>query len=437
MAHLTLTRRQAMQAIGLAVLAVSPLTGCAESAKEISASPHGGTVSPPPHGGTASPPISVPAAPIAKAEPLVQPQINWSAVELNEFLNEVPPEGLLSLKKALELLPKDAAINALKTHPSEDVDDIEKQLLWISSNITVYPFRDPKKIPYHELVKWVAGDAGVDQWILDTQPTFVIERAIAERLFVATWDKLDREQRKKLLEKIDDNAVVKDTAGIAALSGAGALAALAPTVYFAGFTFYTTMSVMICTVAEWLGVTLPFAAYTTAATLVAFLGGPFGWALLAIAAAAGIAFAGRADVKKTTAAIIQIHALKVAALQAAGKQSGELFQSLGDPLKRQLVGKWRWQTVERHIEFNLKSDDTFTAKDIPDKTPGWLEGKGLVSAGKGNWFIKDGCLTINMTDVWVVTFWKEHKVTWIDGSKILKVEETKVLLADNNPLDRM
>ncbi len=270
-----MTRRQAMQAISAAALA-------AGSFKDVFA---------------ADAPSVLPSSlrtvgvGMAKVEPFVQPGMNWSSAELNDFLAELPAEGMLSLKQSLRLLPPDATIKELHGD-QRDMGEFQDALLRASTNIFEYPMSDKTKIYYHELVKWVAGKAGVDQWIIDTQPTFLIERAYMEQFFATLWDKLIAKQRTELVAKIDPQRTLKDVAAIISLSGAGALAALSTTACFAGFTFYTTMSVTICTAAGWFGITLPFAAYTSVASLVAFLSGPFGWALLAIVAAAGVALAG-------------------------------------------------------------------------------------------------------------------------------------------------
>ena len=158
-----------------------------------------------------------------------------------------------------------------------------------------------------------------------SESSFFLERAVQTQLFTQLWDKLDQKQRLALLEKIDPNGHIQDKAAITALAGAGALGALSLTVAFSGFAFYTTMSVTISTVAGFLGLTLPFAAYAGASSLVAFLSGPVGWAIIALATLGGIGLAGRADVKKTTAFICQIHCLKIAALIAARVPETEVF----------------------------------------------------------------------------------------------------------------
>lgn len=159
--------------------------------------------------------------------------------------------------------------------------------------------------------------------------TFILERQLLELVFISYWEKLDVEGRKALLEKRgvgkqSDSVVISlhndkaAIASIAAMTGASALAALSATVAFSGFAFYTTMSATIAAVAATVGVTLPFAAYAGASTVVGVLSGPIGWAIAGVAGLGVLAFSfGRSDVRTTALVIGKIHALKIEALKAA------------------------------------------------------------------------------------------------------------------------
>jgi hypothetical protein len=247
----------------------------------------------------------------------VEPDINWTARQLNVFLDELPDAGLLSLKQGLGLLEGTASTADLVGSP-EDQRQIKKQLLWVSSNIFKYPVSDIEGIPYHDLVKWVASKTSVDQEIVKSRTTYPLERAINEQAFAMLWDSLDESRRKELLATIDTTGRIQDHAGVAALGGSAALGVLSATTYFSGFAFYTTMSTVMSTIAGWAGVTLPFAAYTGASSIAAFLSGPVGWALLALGGAVGAAMLGRANWSKTMAFIIQLHSLKAASRHLAG-----------------------------------------------------------------------------------------------------------------------
>jgi hypothetical protein len=256
---------------------------------------------------------------LAKVEPKVLPGLNWSAVELDDFLNALPVSSPLNIRKAAD--PSEAiALTPMA---------LEKQIVWNSSSILAYPLHDSTQVKYHELVQWVADEAGVEEWIRETQPTFVIERAILEQMFQDLWEKLPPAKREESLDKLDVDKSIRDRAAISLLSGVGAQAALSTTAYFAGFDFYITMSSTLFAAAGFFGVTLPFAVYqaasSTAPLIVAFGTSPVGWAILAVAAAASVALAGAPDVEKTAAAICQIHALKVASLQRRRKDVHRRF----------------------------------------------------------------------------------------------------------------
>lgn len=258
------------------------------------------------------------------AAPFVKTSERWDATHLFEFLEALPPEAVLRLKQSQGLLEQNADKSSLKG-PKLDARDLQKHLLWVSSNALAYPFKDETQLAYHRVVTSVAETAGVPKSALSDAPTFAIERELLLIIFTQLWDELGKEQRLELLSRIDPNGSIKDKGAIAALGGASALAALQATVMFSGFAFYTTMSVVIATVAGFFGITLPFAAYTSASAIVGFLSGPIGWAIMGVTAVGGLALAGKPNHKKTAAFIGQLHALKVEALMAAGASEREIF----------------------------------------------------------------------------------------------------------------
>jgi uncharacterized protein YaaW (UPF0174 family) len=262
--------------------------------------------------------------PMAKAAPFVKPGEIWSADHLFLFLSALPPPALLQIKKSQAMLKRDA-VEADLQGPVEDARSIQKQLLWLSSNVLAYPFKDATAFSYHEEVKWIAEKAGVDDGTLRSGTTFRLESELHRLLFAEMWEKLSPEQRADLLQKLDPNGTIKDRAAITSMSGAGALVALSGTVAFTGFAFYTTMSVTVASVAGAVGATLPFATYTGASATVGLLSGPIGWAIAGVSALGGLALAGRANVRKTAALVAEIHALKIEALRAAGASAHELF----------------------------------------------------------------------------------------------------------------
>lgn len=264
--------------------------------------------------------------PMAKAAPFVKPKEKWTADHFYNFLNALPADTMLALKKSFGILGADADKTQLKGR-DQDARDIQIHALWLSSNVLTYPFRDETKLNYHDLATWVCSEAGVSKGVIQKAATFALERELHNLLFAQMWDKLNPQQRKDLLAKVDLNGTIKNKAAIAALGGAGALAALSATVAFTGFAFYSTMSVTIATVAGAVGVTLPFATYAGASTVVGILSGPVGWAIMGIAAFGGVALAGRPNLQKSTVLIGQLHALKVEALIAAGVPEQDVFNA--------------------------------------------------------------------------------------------------------------
>ncbi len=240
--------------------------------------------------------------------------LKWGSKELFQFVDALKPEHLNDFGSALE-------IPNFPTDRSAQIMAIHKEILYQSSNILTYEFKSADSINYHELVVWCAGEVGISSDHANWTSTFDVEREILERLLANMWDKFSYEQRMQLLAKLDPKGVIGNKPEIAAMSGAAAIGALSLTVYFTGFAFYTSLSVVLSAIAGILGVTLPFAAYATASSTVAILAGPIGWAIGAVLLAAGAAWAGRASVKKTTAAILQIHSLKAGALYGANDQA--------------------------------------------------------------------------------------------------------------------
>jgi uncharacterized protein YaaW (UPF0174 family) len=247
-----------------------------------------------------------PLTPFVKADKL------WTAEDFQQFLDHCDADRLGVLEKSLDL-------NVGGGGTASRVQAVKKRLVWESSHIATYPFKDTNSVNYHQVVQWVAAKHGVPATRVNSESTFILERLIFEQVFKDMWDRLKPEQRRELLKRIDTRGQL-DTATIATLGGTAALATLATTVYFAGFAFYATMSTVIATVAGVFGVAVPFGTYMGASGVVAFLSGPVGWALVAIGAAGSLALLGRADLKSTTAFVVQMHCLKVAALQNSGSK---------------------------------------------------------------------------------------------------------------------
>lgn len=265
--------------------------------------------------------------PMASVAPFVKPRENWTADHFFNFLNALPTHVMLALKKSLGLLDQAAGEDQLNGI-YQDARDIQKHALWLSTNVLTYPFRDETKVDYHNLVTWVFAEvAHIPESKIKAAPSFVLERYLQKILFASQWDKLNVKQRIELLSKVDPIDAIKDKAAIAAMTGAGALAVLSGTVAFQGFAFYTTMSITIAATASAVGLTLPFATYAGASSVVGILSGPVGWSIMGAVALGGVALKGRANLRKTASLIGQLHALKIEALVAAGIPEQEVFNA--------------------------------------------------------------------------------------------------------------
>ncbi len=240
--------------------------------------------------------------------PFIKPYTIWTQTDFELFLINLDDDQKNNILSALEI--KDQTFN---------VKEIKERLIWLSTHIVSYPFKDKSYVDYSGLVRWVAKEQnGIDN-LPPTASTFEMERVVLENVFVRMWDHLTPEKRMQLIEQIDQKNQIKDRTALAALSGSLALASLSTTVYFSGFAFYTTMSIAICTIAGFFGVTLPFAAYTGASAITAIVSGPIGWTLIAIGALAGGLMLGAPSASKLGPFICQMHMIKADVLRQQGQ----------------------------------------------------------------------------------------------------------------------
>jgi hypothetical protein len=115
--------------------------------------------------------------PISSALPYVLPTLKWQPSNLYSFISSLPNEVRLELKKSAGLLPPAASVASLKSN-DQDASDIQKRVLWLSSNVLAYPFRKATKLDYHSLITWVSESAGVSKPIVQSSSTFVLEREL-------------------------------------------------------------------------------------------------------------------------------------------------------------------------------------------------------------------------------------------------------------------
>lgn len=254
----------------------------------------------------------------------------WVGVrELRNFLESADTPEILAFQRAIGMI-EPTAKKPKGQSPQERAEVMLDHFLWNTTNTLKYPFLSTNDIKYHETVLWVAEKLKIPPEQVKRASTFEAEREILKQAFAATWDKLNKQQRLELLERIDPKGEIpeetgKDAEALAALGGSAAIATLSKTVAFYGFGFYTAMSKTIAFAAGIFGLTLPFGVYTSASTIVSVLAGPVGWLLAGVLAVLGAALFGSANVQKAANFILQVHLLKVAALKAKGVSDGEIF----------------------------------------------------------------------------------------------------------------
>ena len=199
-----------------------------------------------------------------------------------------------------EVLPETIADAIQKGHLPDDVAsvaNIKKKLVWRRYNKINYWLHGKTNLEYHkDYVIWAAKKCEIDDGVCRTLSTFDLEQEIYKKHFADLWDKLTEKQRMELLSKIEQTSgSVGNKVAIVGMSGAAAISALSVTAAFTGFSFFTSITTAMAVAAGWVGVTLPFAAFTTATTTASILTGPIGWCIGGAAAVGGGIAAGWPD----------------------------------------------------------------------------------------------------------------------------------------------
>jgi hypothetical protein len=132
---------------------------------------------------------------------------HWQAWHLNQFLDLISDQDRWALKLSLGL-EGNKTKGRLRGHAA-DIDDILEELLWHTSHVCCYWFRDEWSIAYHrDVVVWCAdvlrpvlGISKVDAEL----PTFVLEHELLVRVLLRLWDLLSEEQQNALLNGLNLN----------------------------------------------------------------------------------------------------------------------------------------------------------------------------------------------------------------------------------------
>lgn len=268
--------------------------------------------------------------------PYVKQGIQWSDLEFNEFISNLNdkhlcqlalewqaiPDTLPGLTVQDDSVPKRIYIEDAKLviegagGRQEVIDHMKKRL----KSSRYFWGRIHKQIEWHEIATWAAEKAKVDEAEF-RKSSYEVERALVSASFANSWDKLNSNQRKTVIQKSELNKLSdQDKAAIVVGTGTGALVTLNAAVAMSGFAFYTTMSSAMAATASVIGATLPFAVYSGAASTVSALTGPVGWAIAGLSSAGIALYALSPDDKQVARMVVSLHAMKAKALE--GQQDG-------------------------------------------------------------------------------------------------------------------
>ena len=178
-------------------------------------------------------------------------------------------------------------------------------------------------VQWHEISKRGCFWAGVsgDEYKNPTS-SFAAEEALLRKLLADKWDKLNRDQRDKAINESAALKKLNPSQKTAILLGSGSVfvSTLSEAALLSGFSFYTTMSSVICASAGALGMTLPFSAYMGASSTVGFLSGPVGWTVVALGAGgAAFLYFDDGDKEKTIKIIVATHLMKLRVIEESSE----------------------------------------------------------------------------------------------------------------------
>lgn len=176
-------------------------------------------------------------------------------------------EELSSILKRASTEEIEGLANLLKCDPN-----IESIFL----NLQSYAGSNIKKLgnslTYKGIVCKVAGKLKIDY--LPDQTSQEIEIKINQKIFETMWNKMSDEEKNEMKAKLEEMAKKYDKSGVMSSSAlVGALIAG----NLSGFGVYLLASTSLGALTGVLGVTLPFAVYTTISSAISVILGPVGW----------------------------------------------------------------------------------------------------------------------------------------------------------------
>lgn len=234
--------------------------------------------------------------------------------QLMEYWEKITPDDLSAVEVLSMSSPEERdalrkIVGATDTYPSSLISDLRNA----GTHGVTLMLSTPKT--YREIVMDAAKQVGVTNRY---KSTATMERDIIITTFQKALDNMSPEERNKVLRKLLDGfpgGHGQDYKGISSTAAAVLLA------QSSGFGIYLLSSTLVGALTSAVGVTLPFAFYTSMSSTISVMIGPVGWAALAVW---GVYKIGSANYKKTIPGIIMIGHLRA---QIATKKAAETTQA--------------------------------------------------------------------------------------------------------------
>ena len=176
--------------------------------------------------------------------------------ELRKILNKASTEERSALAEILEAEPT--------------IEDIADAFDWNAQSIFGYFFDDQPS--YSQIVEQVAEKLDIEHAGLNIKD---LEVRIAQKVLQTVWDEMTPEQRTQMETELRQVAQEFDKGG--ALLSSGSIFATLTAAKLSGFGVYLLASTSLGALTGAIGVTLPFAVYTTMSSAIATILGPVGW----------------------------------------------------------------------------------------------------------------------------------------------------------------
>ena len=202
--------------------------------------------------------------------------------EFDEFLKNCNMEDRLQLGLALELISQKEFENKENWKDIETKCSLEEIKVRLNNNsYHTFNLAHYKDVEYHEIVEWVANSMGIETSNKGTQ---TLEEEIIKKAMEKVWDSMTKDQRKQLLQNIQNstNTKIDDIDKIIVQTGRNAIAILIGLKAVFGFKFISLAMVFFHGLGVIMGITFSFGFYTGLSKVLATLTGPWGWGILII-----------------------------------------------------------------------------------------------------------------------------------------------------------